>query len=52
MAAELNKRGIFDVGQLAEMADDTMQALDVSLNGRPTREDWFGQAKKLANSEN
>jgi poly(3-hydroxybutyrate) depolymerase len=48
MAAELNKQGIFDVGQLAEMADDTMQALDVSLNGRPTREDWFGQAKKLA----
>jgi poly(3-hydroxybutyrate) depolymerase len=49
MAAELNKQGIFDVSQLAEMAEDAMQTLDTSLNGRPTRENWFGQAKKLAN---
>ncbi len=51
MAAELNKQGIFDVGQLAEMAEDAMQALDVKMNGRPSREDWFGQAKKLAESD-
>jgi poly(3-hydroxybutyrate) depolymerase len=51
MAAELNKAGIFDVTQLAEMADDAMQALDVKMNGRPTREDWFGQARKLADAD-
>jgi poly(3-hydroxybutyrate) depolymerase len=48
MAAELNKAGIFEVGQLAEMAEEAMQALDLQLNGRPSREDWFGQARKLA----
>jgi len=51
LASELNKQGIFDVSQLAEMADDAMQALDIKMNGRPTREDWFGQAKKLANGD-
>jgi len=51
MAAELNKQGIFDIGQLAEMAEDAMHTLDVRLNGRPSREDWFGQAKKLTNGD-
>jgi hypothetical protein len=24
-----------------------MRALDAQLNGRPSREDWFGQARRL-----
>jgi poly(3-hydroxybutyrate) depolymerase len=51
MAEELNKAGIFEVEQLAELAEDAMRALDESLNGRPSREDWFGQAKKLVESD-
>ncbi len=52
MASELNKAGIFEVEQLADMADDAMRALDDRMNGRPSREDWFGQAKKIVKTDN
>jgi predicted flap endonuclease-1-like 5' DNA nuclease len=35
------------VEQLAEMTEDAMRALDAQLKGRPSREDWFGQARKM-----
>jgi poly(3-hydroxybutyrate) depolymerase len=47
MLESLNELGIFEVGQLAELTDDAMRALDEQLNGRPGREDWFGQARRL-----
>ena len=30
------------------MTDDAMRALDAELNGRPSRDDWFGQAREMA----
>ena len=47
MLENLNALGIFEVHQLAEMTDDAMRALDAQLKGRPSREDWFGQAREL-----
>jgi poly(3-hydroxybutyrate) depolymerase len=47
MLENLNELGIFEVGQLAELTDDAMRALDEQLHGRPSREDWFGQARRL-----
>jgi predicted flap endonuclease-1-like 5' DNA nuclease len=48
MAERLNALGIFEVRQLAEMAEDGVRALNDQLNGRPERDDWFGQARRLA----
>ncbi|HEX9903911.1 MAG TPA: polyhydroxyalkanoate depolymerase [Propylenella sp.] len=48
MVERLNTLGVFEVGQLAEMADDAARALDEALKGRASREDWFGQARRLA----
>jgi poly(3-hydroxybutyrate) depolymerase len=47
MMENLNDLGVFEVSQLAEMTDDAMRALDEELKGRPSREDWFGQARRL-----
>jgi poly(3-hydroxybutyrate) depolymerase len=47
MMENLNDFGVFEVEQLAEMTDDAVRALDEKLGGRPVREDWFGQARKL-----
>jgi poly(3-hydroxybutyrate) depolymerase len=47
MLENLNGLGVFEVGQLAEMTDDAMRALDKRLNGRPSRENWFRQARRL-----
>ncbi len=47
MLEHLNELGIFEVEQLAEMTDDAMRALDTRLSGRPSRDDWFGQARRL-----
>jgi poly(3-hydroxybutyrate) depolymerase len=46
-AEKLNKLGVFDVGQLAKMAEDAMHGLDEQMGGRASRENWFGQARKL-----
>jgi poly(3-hydroxybutyrate) depolymerase len=50
IAADLNEAGIFEIDQLAEMTADAMRALDEQMKGRPNRDDWFGQAKKLTNN--
>ncbi len=47
MLENLNDLGVFEIVQLCEMTDDAMRALDKQLNGRPTREDWFAQARRL-----
>lgn len=47
MLESLNELGIFELSELAEMTEDAMRALDKELNGRPLREDWFGQARRL-----
>jgi poly(3-hydroxybutyrate) depolymerase len=52
MMENLNDLGIFEVGQLAEMTEDAVRALDKKLNGRPSREDWFGQARRLVEESN
>ena len=48
MAERLNALGIFEIRQLAEMAEDGMRGLNEQMNGRPDRDDWFGQARRLA----
>jgi poly(3-hydroxybutyrate) depolymerase len=48
MLENLNDLGIFEVSQLADMTEDAMRALDAQLQGRPSRDDWFGQARRLA----
>jgi predicted flap endonuclease-1-like 5' DNA nuclease len=47
LAKDLNALGVFEVRQLAEMTDDAMRGLDAQMNGRPYRQDWFGQARRL-----
>ena len=46
-ASKLNALGIFEVRQLAELAEDAVRSLDEQLHGRPSREDWFGQARRM-----
>ncbi len=50
MMESLNELGIFKVGELADLTGDAMRSLDEQLKGRPSREDWFGQARKLVRS--
>ena len=51
MAERLNAVGIFDIHQLADMADDGRRGLDAELRGRARREDWFGQARRMMGLE-
>jgi poly(3-hydroxybutyrate) depolymerase len=47
LAKRLNELGIFELNQLADMSDDAMRGLDEQVNGRASRDDWFGQARRL-----
>ena len=47
---KLNALGIFEVHQLAELAEDAVRSLDEQLHGRPSREDWFGQARRMTHN--
>jgi poly(3-hydroxybutyrate) depolymerase len=51
MMESLKGLGISEVAQLSAMTKNAMRALDEQLNGRPSREDWFGQARRLVRSE-
>lgn len=46
----LNELGIFHYSQVAEFTDDNIEWVDEKLQfkGRIQRDDWVGQAKKLA----
>jgi NADH-quinone oxidoreductase subunit E len=50
IAAELNNRGVFTYGDLAALTPEKIAELEAALHapGRVGREDWVGQAQKLA----
>ena len=51
MAEFLNDAGIFEVYQLAELTDDALRALGDQVSARARRDDWLGQARKMAGRE-
>jgi len=51
LANKLNAAGIFSYAQLAALSDDDIERLErdiIRFSGRIKRDDWVGQAKKLA----
>jgi poly(3-hydroxybutyrate) depolymerase len=48
MAEFLKDAGIFEVYQLAELTDDALRSLGDQVSARARRDDWLGQARKLA----
>ena len=50
---KLNANGVYHFWQIAEWTDEEVAHMDeqLSFKGRITREDWIGQAKKLAAEE-
>jgi small subunit ribosomal protein S2 len=50
---KLNDMGIFHYWQLVVMTDEDMQKIDdgLTLHGRISRDDWVGQARRLADGE-
>jgi len=51
MAKKLNQEGIVSYAQLAELSDADIANLEknvIKSTGRFKRNDWIGQAKKLA----
>jgi len=50
---KLNDMGVFHYWQLAVMSEDDMKKIDdeLTLHGRIGRDDWIGQARRLADGE-